>query len=84
MSSRRPSTDAAGAAGSLVDFRPAGTRLLSQYVVKCPRCAKPAAAHVDQNDVGEQLLVRFVCPDSCVVAASEVLSLIWVHAELTA
>jgi hypothetical protein len=44
--------------------------LLEQYLLVCPGCRKPAAAHVDPAG---PTLVRLVCPDSCVVAADAVL-----------
>jgi hypothetical protein len=46
------------------------SRLLAQYLMTCPSCDKPAAAHVD-TDAME--LVRFVCPDSCALDAAVVL-----------
>ena len=49
-------------------------RLLSQYLVRCPGCAKPAAAHVDLNPGIQARLVRFVCPSSCVVEAATILA----------
>jgi len=46
------------------------SRLLAQYLMTCPSCAKAATAHVDTDAV---VLVRFVCPDSCAVDANVVL-----------
>ena len=54
----------------------ADRRRLEQYLIPCPGCGKPAAAHVDLNDLpsgARPVLVRLVCPDACVVAAEEVL-----------
>jgi hypothetical protein len=49
-------------------------RLLDQYLVACPGCAKPAAAHVGQHPDGTPMLVRLVCPVGCAVAADDVLA----------
>jgi len=47
--------------------------LLSQYLVQCPRCGKPAAVHLDEREPGTCVLVRFVCPDACPVDERSVL-----------
>ena len=52
----------------------ASGEFLDQYLVNCPACAKPAAAHVGRADDGERVLVRFVCPNSCDVVATDVLA----------
>jgi hypothetical protein len=52
----------------------AGGEFLDQYLISCPVCAKPAAAHVGWTADGHRTLVRFVCLDSCAVAASDVLA----------
>ena len=52
----------------------AGGEFLDQYLVSCPACAKPGAAHVGWAADGSPVLVRFVCPDSCAVAANDVLN----------
>lgn len=52
-------------------------RLLDQYLIDCPGCHRPAAVHVDGNDVpsgGRPRLVRLVCPQSCSVAEEDALS----------
>jgi hypothetical protein len=51
---------------------------LEQYLLTCPACAKPGAAHVDrgQSDLADPVLIRFVCPDGCPVDAATVLALI--------
>ena len=51
--------------------RPDST-LLSQHLVACPECHKPAAAHVDVS-APAAVLVRFVCPNGCPVDAAAVL-----------
>ena len=48
--------------------------LLDQYLLACPICAKPGAAHVGHDAEGFPMLVRFVCPTSCTVAAEAVLA----------
>jgi hypothetical protein len=55
-----------------------GAGQLEQYLLSCPACAKPGAAHVDwgESDVADPVLVRFVCPDGCPVDAATVLALI--------
>lgn len=53
-------------------FAPA-TRLLAQYLVRCPGCDKPAAAHLDESQPGTPVLVRLVCPDACRVDKASVL-----------
>jgi hypothetical protein len=64
----------------------AADQLLSQYLVCCPGCAKPAAVHVDARPGGEVQLARFVCPESCAVDDAVVLALLLPSAriELTA
>jgi hypothetical protein len=52
----------------------AGGEFLDQYVLPCPACTRPGAAHVGRTADGEPLLVRFVCVDSCAVLADEVLA----------
>lgn len=52
----------------------AQVRLLDQYLVACPGCAKPGAAHVDRQPDGTPVLIRFVCPNSCQVAGGDVLA----------
>ena len=49
------------------------TRLLAQYLVHCPRCDKPAAAHLDESNPKAPVLVRLVCPDACRVDEPSVL-----------
>jgi hypothetical protein len=54
-------------------------RLLDQYLITCPGCGQPAAAHVDANDLppgGRPTLVRLVCPESCPVTEAQVLDLL--------
>jgi hypothetical protein len=51
----------------------ASNSLLSQYLMACPSCRKSAAIHLDESDI-EPVLVRIVCPDSCVVDAKTVLA----------
>jgi hypothetical protein len=54
-------------------------RLLSQYLLVCPGCAQPSAAHVDRTGAqptGEPVLVRFVCPLGCAVSDAAVLALL--------
>jgi hypothetical protein len=53
----------------------ASDHLLSQYLIICPGCSKPAAAHVDRAGAAPRL-VRFVCPDGCAVAGTDVLALV--------
>jgi hypothetical protein len=54
----------------------ANDRLLDQYLLTCPSCVKPAAAHVAPalDPVSGPTLVRFVCPDSCAVDDAAVLA----------
>jgi hypothetical protein len=52
----------------------ASGEFLDQYLVDCPVCAKPAAAHVGRAEDGQRVLVRFVCVDSCDVLAADVLA----------
>lgn len=54
----------------------AGQPLLAQYMITCPTCRKPSAAHVDRDDCGERVLVRFVCPDACTVSEAAVLAVL--------
>jgi hypothetical protein len=49
------------------------TAVLAQYLVMCPGCRQPAAAHVDTS-ADLPVLVRFVCPEACVVDEGAVLS----------
>lgn len=48
-------------------------RLLAQYLVRCPLCDKPAAAHLDESNPKSPVLVRLVCPDACRVDELSVL-----------
>jgi hypothetical protein len=48
-------------------------RLLAQYLVRCPLCDKPAAAHLDESNPKTPVLVRLVCPDACRVDEHSVL-----------
>lgn len=57
----------------------AGQPLLAQYLVTCPTCRKPSAAHVDRDGYGERVLVRFVCPDACPVSDAAVLAVLPPH-----
>jgi hypothetical protein len=50
-----------------------GSRTLAQYLISCPKCQKPAAAHVD-GAPSRPVLVRFVCPDACAVETVSVLA----------
>jgi hypothetical protein len=52
----------------------AENRRLAQYLVPCPSCGHAAAAHVDESAF-EPVLVRLVCPTSCVVDPAAVLAL---------
>lgn len=52
----------------------AAQQLLSQYLISCPACAKPAAVHVDGAVASEARLVRAVCPDACVVDPATILA----------
>jgi hypothetical protein len=45
--------------------------LLAQYLIICPSCAEPAAAHVDEREF-DPVLVRLVCPNGCDVDSSAV------------
>jgi hypothetical protein len=54
----------------------ARVRLLDQYLLPCPGCARPGAAHVDNEPDGTRVLVRFVCPNACEITSSDVLALI--------
>jgi hypothetical protein len=57
----------------------AGHRRLEEYVTNCPGCRKPAAAHIDMNGAASDArptVVRFVCPDGCVVGDAAVLGLL--------
>jgi hypothetical protein len=56
--------------------RPAAHRLLSQYLLACPGCGEAGAAHVDRDVRDAPVLVRFVCPQSCVVSDQAVLALV--------
>jgi hypothetical protein len=54
-------------------------RLLSQYLLACPGCAQPSAAHVDRRGdltTSAPVLVRFVCPVGCAVTDAAVLALL--------
>jgi lysyl-tRNA synthetase class I len=53
----------------------ASDHLLSQYLLICPSCGKPSAAHVEWADAAPHL-VRFVCPDGCAVPGADVLALV--------
>jgi hypothetical protein len=61
---------------SLARARASG-RLLSQYLLTCPGCSRPSAAHVEWLDASESSgrVVRFVCPEGCPVTGAEVLAL---------
>jgi hypothetical protein len=47
--------------------------LLAQHLVTCPECNLLSAVHVDPQS---WLVVRFVCPSSCVVDPAAVAALI--------
>ena len=49
-----------------------GSTLLSQHLLTCPACRKPAAAHVDVS-APSAVLVRFVCPEGCEVDGEAIL-----------
>jgi hypothetical protein len=55
-----------------------GEGQLEQYLLTCPACAEPGAAHVDwgESDLADPVLIRFVCLDGCPVDAATVLALI--------
>jgi hypothetical protein len=46
--------------------------LLGQFLVPCPGCGRPGAAHVDESGP-VPTLVRFICPVACVVPAAMVI-----------
>jgi hypothetical protein len=52
----------------------AGGEFLDQYLITCPACAQPGAAHVARTPDGQPEVVRFVCVDSCLVDAEDVLA----------
>jgi hypothetical protein len=52
----------------------AGGEFLDQFLIPCPACAKPGAAHVGWTSEGQRELVRFVCLDSCAVQDVDVLA----------
>ena len=52
----------------------ASGEFLDQFVLPCPVCSSPGAAHVGRTADGEPVLVRFVCVDSCDVVAGAVLA----------
>ena len=51
-------------------------RLLEQYLLACPDCAKSSVAHVGRTEAGAPFLVRFVCPDACHVEHADILAIV--------
>lgn len=51
-----------------------GERRLAQYLIACPSCGRAAAVHLDESSF-QPVLVRLVCPTSCVVDPAAVLTL---------
>ena len=49
-------------------------RLLDQYLVTCPGCARPSALHVDGGVGSTARVVRFVCPNACPVTVDAALA----------
>jgi len=54
----------------------AASRLLEQYLIRCPGCGLPAAVHVDLAEADAPTLVRVVCPERCELADDVVLALV--------
>jgi hypothetical protein len=61
----------------------AAQQVLSQYLVRCPACGKPGAAHVEINRGPQVRLVRFVCPDGCPIDVASVLAALPPDAEVS-